>query len=301
VNIRKRHLTLIAVFAVIFIAGFTSAVHMRGVFSDIGKVILGVFNVNLKNKNQFNIIACNDAVKKFIKLYKNNGRNFFKKALSLSTRYIPHIQNIFEKYKIPKEIAYLALIESGFNSKATSRAYAHGMWQFMYTTGLGYGLKINYWVDERRDFTRATHAAAKYLSDLYLTFKDWHLALAAYNSGAGYIKMQLHYNKVKDFWALYNKGKLYQETMEYVPRFIAAVIIARNPEQFGFHNIEYKKPHIFKKVKEKSGANIYAISKKYNMSINHFKKLNPQIKRWKIPSSRGGYYINVSDTSISAN
>jgi len=295
--LRKRHLTLTAVFVVIFLAGFTSAIHMRGIFSAAGRVVLGILNVNFQESGAQSIIVHNKTVDKFISLYQKDGRAFFSKALSRSTRYVPVIQKIFAKYNIPCEIAYLALIESGFNSLALSSAYAHGMWQFMAATGLGYGLRINYWVDERRDFIRATHAAAKFLRDLHNKFKDWHLALAAYNSGAGYIDMKLRQTGARDFWELAEKGNLYRETKEYVPRFIAATIIARNPKQYSFNGIGYKIPVFVKKVKVKSGASFASIARKYKISVKKLQELNLHIKHARVPYAAGGYVIVIPVTA----
>ena len=141
---------------------------------------------------------------------------------------------IFREKKLPEDLVYVAMIESGLRMNAVSRSRAVGPWQFMTATAKTYGLKMDYWIDERRDPVKSTKAAAEYLGDLYRRFGSWHLALASYNAGAGRIERALFQSPDNGLPGLYDSRLLRRETRNYVPRLLAAVIIARNPEQYGF-------------------------------------------------------------------
>src|SRR3974377_2440665 len=142
------------------------------------------------------------------------------------------------------------MIERGFNNKATSPAAASGMWQFIKGTGLRYGLTIDSYVDERRDPEKATHAAAKYLLDLYKQFGSWYLAAASYNCGENRVQKEIDKNgDLKNFWELSNNYCLPNETKNYVPQMIAATIIAKNPENYGFKGVPYLPPLKYEQVK----------------------------------------------------
>ena len=132
---------------------------------------------------------------------------------------------------MPEELIYLAMIESGLNPKAYSKAKASGMWQFIYSTGKQYGLNRDWYMDERRDPVKATHAACKYLKDLYKRFDNWNLAIAAYNCGEGRVLRASKLHQTYDFWQLHS---LPRETRNYIPYFLSAAIIAKYPEKYGF-------------------------------------------------------------------
>ncbi|HVO22921.1 MAG TPA: lytic transglycosylase domain-containing protein [Candidatus Margulisiibacteriota bacterium] len=155
-------------------------------------------------------------------------------ALSRSQLYVHDIATILREEGLPAELAYLPLIESAFRPHAVSRAGAVGLWQLVASTGRHYGLRIDRSVDERRDPVKSTRAAAKYLKDLHATFGDWHLSLAAYNSGEHAIARLLTARPNLTFWELRQSGRLHAETADFVPRFLAAVQIAEGPEAHGF-------------------------------------------------------------------
>ncbi len=175
----------------------------------------------------------NPTVERFLDAFSRAGeyRNRIERGLERAGPYLPMIRDELALAGVPRDLAWLPLIESSFSLTATSRARAHGMWQFMASTGRHYGLRIDGLVDERRDPVLATRAAAAYLADLYAEFGDWHLALAAYNSGAGNVRRAIRRTGSTDFWTL--QRRLPRETRSYVPAFIASVIVAADPARFG--------------------------------------------------------------------
>ena len=197
--------------------------------------------------------------------------------------YLPMIRAKFRAAGLPTEISYLPLIESAFSVKAYSRARAHGMWQFMSATGRYYGLEIGSLVDERRDPVRSTEAAVAYLSDLYRQFDDWYLALAAYNSGAGNVRRAIRRSGSRDFWTL--KRYLPRETRNYVPAFIASIIIAKNPDQWGFP-VPDERPWIYDRVDVPDALDLQFLADRTTLSVEDLRRLNPAIRRDLTPANR---------------
>lgn len=169
-----------------------------------------------------------------VRLFTGELRDDIQSYFYRSARYRPAIDKILAEYKLPKALGYLPVIESGYAPTLTSRAGAHGIWQFMSETAREYGLRVDWWVDERADPDRAARAAAAYLSDLYRQFGDWSLALAAYNCGSSRVRRALDNNGARTFWELYDAGALPKETRGYVPTFYATVLIAADPAAYGF-------------------------------------------------------------------
>jgi membrane-bound lytic murein transglycosylase D len=183
----------------------------------------------------------NQKVAAWVEYFSQKDRERFQRFFDRGEPYREVIQNILEENRVPTDLYYLGMIESGFNAHAKSSAKAVGVWQFMKATGKLYGLRSDTYVDQRRDPIRATEAAAKMLRDLYRDFHSWYLAMAAYNAGPGRIRSAIRKAKTNDFWELVEKKKLPRETMEYVPKFLAARYIGENPELFGFYINEEKK------------------------------------------------------------
>jgi len=226
-------------------------------------------------------IVINDRVEAFINYYtKNpNGRLWFQRVLIRAQQYKPLMEKILLKAGLPQEVFYLAFVESGFNNHAYSYAHACGPWQFIASTATHYGLKIDYWVDERKDPELATKAAANYLKELHNQFKDWYLTAAAYNAGNGTIQKLIKRYKVRDYWSLIKKAReLKLETKQYVPKWIATIIIARNPKAYGFE-IKPKDPWDCDKVHTYGLTDIILLSKEANIELNTLKRLNPALKR----------------------
>ena len=187
-------------------------------------------------------IQINKQVKAYLVYFSTKRKEIIQRQLARSTRYLPMIKEVFQEYGLPEDLAYLAMIESGFNPEAQSSAGACGMWQFIKGTGVRYGLVIDGGIDERRDPVKSTHAAARYLLDLYKQFGSWYLAAASYNCGERRVQKELNKGNHENFWELSADKCLPSETKNYVPQMIAATIIAKNPEKFGFKDIPYQQP-----------------------------------------------------------
>ncbi|MEC9026892.1 MAG: LysM peptidoglycan-binding domain-containing protein [Candidatus Neomarinimicrobiota bacterium] len=221
----------------------------------------------------------NKSVDQFISYFQNKGRRQFEIWLDRYFQYGPMLKEILNEYELPEELAYLAMIESGLNPKAYSRAKATGMWQFMYSTGKKYGLQRNWYIDERRDPEKATHAAAKFLLDLYKEFDHWYLALAAYNGGPGRVHRATRLHQTSDFWQLHS---LPRETRNYIPYYLAAAIIASNPTSYGFKTPKTK-PHKYEVVEIKQSADLAVLANSAGTSLKTLKAYNPELRQSATP------------------
>ena len=233
-------------------------------------------------KSKFPSLA-HDKVRDYIELFQNRANGFFTRALGRSTAYEDMIKKILREKDLPEELFYLALIESGFDPKAFSRAKASGIWQFVGKTAKRFGLKVDKWVDERRDPEKATYAAAEYLKNLYSLFNDWDLAMASYNAGEGRILKAMQKANSQDFWKISQQGIVKKETKEYVPLFLAAVTIAQSPHKYGFQNIEYSPPLIYEKVTVPKSTSLVIIAKAAETDLSTIQALNPSLKKGKTP------------------
>ncbi len=224
----------------------------------------------------------NTKVDQFIEFFKSKGRRQFELWLSRYEVYAPVIKEIIQECNLPEELVYLAMIESGFNPKAYSRANASGMWQFIYSTGKIYGLNRSWYIDERRDPIKATRAACAYLRDLYEEFDSWYLALAAYNAGSGRIHRALRLHQTSDFWQLHS---LPRETRNYIPYYLAATIIAKNPQNYGFYKKEKtRKPLEFDEVEIEQSADLSVLARSAKISLKTLKNLNPELRQSATPT-----------------
>ncbi|MHB8069889.1 MAG: lytic transglycosylase domain-containing protein [Desulfobaccales bacterium] len=182
-------------------------------------------------------VHVNKEVKNYLVYFSTDRKKVMQRWLSRAPQYLPMIKGIFQEYGLPEDLAYLAMIESGFNPNARSSAGAVGMWQFIKGTGRRYGLVIDNHVDERLNPEKSTRAAAKYLLDLYKRFGSWYLAAASYNCGEMRVQRELGKSNNRNFWELSANKCLPNETKNYVPQMIAATIIAKNPQKFGFTHL----------------------------------------------------------------
>ncbi|HSG82922.1 MAG TPA: LysM peptidoglycan-binding domain-containing protein [Gemmatimonadota bacterium] len=228
-------------------------------------------------------ITINDAVERWLEFFQADGRQNFAIYLSRAGRYEPIMRAIFRDAGLPEDLVYLSLIESGFSPRAYSRARAVGLWQFILSTGRLYDLQVSYWIDERRDPILSTKAAAAHLGDLYEEFGSWYLAAAAYNGGAGRVRRGISRTGTDDFWTLSDRRLLRSETRNYVPKLIAAALIAKQPEHYGFYDIEQADPMAYEVVQVPDATSLDVIANAAGTSIQALQELNPQILRGVTP------------------
>lgn len=273
---------------------------MRGLHIPISDESSDDFNLEilpgdkLGRKKEFDIpIVINEKVEHFLNYFQTTGRRSFSNWLARSEKYIPFMREVLKENGLPEDLVYLAMIESGFNPYAYSRSKAMGPWQFIYLTGKRYGLKSNWWVDERRDPEKSTIAAARYLKDLYDMFECWYLAAAGYNAGENKIANGMKRYRTEDFWELTKHRYLKQETKHYVPQMIAAALLAKDPEKYGFVGIEYQEPLRYDKVVVPPATDLRLIAKACEITVEELKELNPELRRWCTPPDVSEYEIKI--------
>ncbi|MBF0564814.1 MAG: transglycosylase SLT domain-containing protein [Nitrospirae bacterium] len=230
------------------------------------------------------------AIESYLTFFSETVKNRFSRWLAHGSRYMPLMKKILAEHDLPGDLVYLSLIESGFNLFARSPAQAVGPWQLMIGTARHFNLKVNYWVDERRDPVKSTRAASTYLRFLIDKFGSWDLALAAYNAGEGTIENALRRSNVSTYWNLLN---IPHETRDFVPKFIAAREIAREPEKFGIDDIDYNQPIDYDVVEIEPPATLKFIAKAADTTIEKIKELNPELKQWCIPPDVHKYRIRI--------
>jgi len=226
-------------------------------------------------------LVYNEFVSQWIKYFSGpRGRGFFGRWLERSTRYIPMIKQVLKEEGLPEDLIYLSMIESGFNPKAKSRAKAMGPWQFMKATGQRYDLEVDYFVDERKDITKSTRAAAQYLKELHDIFGSWYLAAAAYNAGEGKVLMAIRRDRSRNFWELSRRKKNFRaETRNYVPKIIAAALIAKNPEQYGFKDLDFELPLRWETVLVPPGVHLKNVGELLDVELDDLRILNAELRR----------------------
>lgn len=233
------------------------------------------------------------AVERNIDLFTDRIRRSFSTWLERSARYIEIMQDILKEKYLPEELVFLPIIESGFNVHAYSHASAAGPWQFIAATAKRYGLIIDWWRDERRDPVKSTRAAAAYLNDLYNMFGSWKLALAAYNAGEGRIGRAIRRANSNDFWTLSKSRIIPSETQEFVPRYIAAALIASRPQDYGFYNLAYHEPLEFDEVTIDFPLDIAVIARSAETTEQEIRRLNPELRRWSTPPNVPEYTVRI--------
>lgn len=234
-------------------------------------------------------VKMNDRVKSSLIYFQTVAKEQFKKYLRRSKKYDRLYRQTLRKYGLPQDLVYLSLVESGFNPHAYSWARAMGLWQFISSTGRLYGLERSWWVDERKDPVKATDAACRFLKDLYERFGDWELAMAAYNGGPGRVSRTIKSQKTTDFW----KMRLKRQTMDYVPLIYAAAIISKDPERYGFHDIEHEPEVVWEEVKIDKCLELKVVAREVGCSVQELKDLNPELLRNYTPPNDKNYLLKI--------
>lgn len=238
-------------------------------------------------------ITINKTVAKSLYYWLNDGRPFFIKGLMRSGQYKPIIERIFREENVPLDLMYLAQVESLFKPTAFSKARAKGIWQFNKSTAIQYGLKVTQEVDERSDPEKSTRAAARYLKDLYNSFGDWNLVLAAYNWGGARVKRLVQRTGINDFWELVHTGQaMPKETKNHIPLIHASIILARNPEKFGLP-LELDSPLDYVEVSVSKPMDLRAAAEVLNTTVEELKKLNPSLRNLRTPARYPDYRLKV--------
>lgn len=268
------------------------ALIQTGEWGDRGTVLINIDDPANPTPYDFPILL-NKQVAAYLDLFQNKQRSSFQRWLSRSGRYRHIMEAELKKAGLPTDLVYLAMIESGYNQRAYSKAQAVGLWQFMNGTGKQYNLTINKYLDERCDAEKSTSSAVAFLNDLYQDFGDWHLAVAAYNAGPGKIHNGLSQHKVDNFWDLAKTDFLPLETKRYVPKLIAAIIIARQPEKFGFTDIAYDKPLKYDTIAVGPNLSLDAISIIAGTDTDMIKELNQELRTGKTPANAASYTVKI--------
>lgn len=245
-------------------------------------------------------VTYNRSVKFWIRNFQTSNRSWFKKWLERSTRYMPFIQKELKHAGLPQDLAYLAMIESGFSTAATSNAEAVGIWQFIEPTGNSYGLRTEWWLDERRDYDKSTQAAIEYISHLYRSFKSWYIVAASYNMGETRARKTIQKYNTNNFWKLADLGALPDETKNYVPKIIAAMLIAKAPALYGFRELEYHLPERYDYFHAPGGTDLNALAEQLGVSPKYLRDLNPELTRGYIPKNIRSHRIRVPKGSMQA-
>lgn len=233
----------------------------------------------------------NEYTKRTLAFFMGKGRVHMENWIRRSGKYFPIMSRIFAEEGLPPELMLLSLPESGLNPTARSWAKAVGLWQFMKATGGQYGLRSNYWYDERRDFEKATRAAARHMKDLYREFNDWHLVFVAYNAGGGWVRRGIRRSGSTDYWEM--RHKLPRETRNYVPQYIATALIILRPEAFGFGDIQKEDSLTFEVSTVDDCVDLGILAECAETDLETIKNLNPELTQWCTPPNYKGYKFRI--------
>jgi membrane-bound lytic murein transglycosylase D len=234
-----------------------------------------------------------EAVRSYLTFFEGRGKQILHRWLKRSGRFKTIILETLEQEGMPKDLLYVAMIESGFSNFAVSHASAVGLWQFIETTGVEMGLEINRWVDQRRDPIKSTKVACKYLRMLHEKFGTWPLALAAYNGGPGLVAREVRRWNSNDFWFIERHRGLYDETRRYGPKIMAAVLVSRNVDRFDLSGIKPDPPFVFDLVEVPGGIGLKRLALAAGATLAELERLNPELLRRQTPPNVGEYDLRI--------
>ena len=275
----------------------SDSIDLTGAEFKKGPQLLGhtvAFSKEHETKPVFDVpVTYNARIRFWINYFQTTGRKWFKIWLERSFQYIPEAQKRLAAHGMPKDLAYLAMIESGFSSSAASTAGAVGYWQFIAPTATRYGLRVDWWMDERQNFGKSTEAAIRYLKDLHRIFGSWYLVAAGYNTGETRVKRVIEKHRTRDFWKLAEMGALSDETINYVPKMIAAMLIAKTPGLYGFTGLARNKHKEFEVVNVPGGVDLFSIAEKLEMDQAELQDLNPELLKGIIPPDVRRFMLKI--------
>jgi membrane-bound lytic murein transglycosylase D len=258
---------------------------------------LEAFDISKVTGNYDIPVEMQPLVAQYIRFFQGPGRKWFRVWMSRSSRYIPMMAPLLEASGLPRDTVYLAMIESGFSPEAFSWAHAAGPWQFISSTGKRFGLRQDFWVDERRDPLKATRAAGRYLRELHDSLGSWYLAWAGYNAGGEKLRRLVERRGTDDFWELSEGRGLAKETKHYVPKLIACALVAKHPTAFGFSEEEFsfQEPLAFEEVPVVEPTDLEVLARAAAVPVEDIRALNPELRRWCSPpaSKEQPYLLRV--------
>lgn len=243
-------------------------------------------------------VTYNHKVSFWITYFQDKGKNWFRDWLERASRYMPFIQRELKNAGLPQDLAFMVMIESGFLPNAISHAEAVGPWQFIAATGKRYGLRQSWWLDERRDLRKSTLAAIRYLKDLHQEFGSWYLVAASYNMGEGGLRRQIQKYKTRDFWALSRMGALPQETVDYVPKILAAMMIAKSPSLYGFRDLAQFESLDYDVVMAPGGTDLKDLAARIGVTTKSLRDLNAELVLGYVPTQVSVHSIRVPKGSV---
>lgn len=243
-------------------------------------------------------VTYNPKVSQWISFFQDRGKVWFRDWLERASKYMPYIQRELKEAGLPQDLAFMVMIESGFAANAVSHADAVGPWQFIQPTGQRYGLRVNWWLDERRDLKKSTLAAIRYIRDLHAEFGSWYLVAASYNMGENGLRRQINKHKTKDFWALSRLKALPKETIDYVPKILAVMMITKSPGLYGFRDLAQLEALDYDLVYAPGGTDLKDLASQLGLTTKALRDLNSELIAGYVPSQVTKHAIRVPKGSM---
>jgi membrane-bound lytic murein transglycosylase D len=233
------------------------------------------------------------SVRAYLDFFDGRGKPILARWIARMGRYEAMIRELLKEAGLPEDLIFVAMIESGFSPRATSPAAAVGVWQFIPTTGSEMGLRIDRYVDERRDPVKATHAAIRYLKRLYERFGSWPLALAAYNGGPGLVSNTIKRYNTNDYWHIQRQGGMYDETRRYVPKVLAAGLVTKNVDIFGLDHVKPVDGFVYDVVEVPGNTRLQVVAEAAGTAVDVLRELNPELLVAQTPPDVNMYELRI--------